>query len=103
MDEFVHVAVMGVGMLGEHTMRLDCQPEDVPHYSTDIAAAFEVVEKLNLLQFELSRENCSGVRWDAICYDDLEQDVIWRVSCVDTAAEAICRVALLAKDVEVPE
>ena len=55
----------GVAMVGNFGDRY----KPCPHYSTDLAAAWTAVEKLNWLQFTVERENCSGVRYDACCYN----------------------------------
>jgi hypothetical protein len=69
-----------------------CKP-----YSTDIAAAWEVVEKMkeeNILEIHVLRQ--SGVE---IFFYDLEGDR--RRIIADTAPHAICLAALKAKGVEV--
>jgi len=68
---------------------------EVPNYSTDISAAWEVVEKLNYLSFNISRENCAGVRYDANVYDDPEMEDQINITA-DTAPHAICLAALKA-------
>tara|TARA_Y100000310_G_scaffold189061_1_gene189026 strand:- start:7047 stop:7487 length:441 start_codon:yes stop_codon:yes gene_type:complete len=68
---------------------------DIPMWSTDISAAWEVVEKLDCLQFNLGRENCAGIRFDAAFYDDLDmKDKVHAMA--DTVPLAICRAALKA-------
>jgi hypothetical protein len=61
--------------------------------SANIGHAWMVMEKLGCLLFEVSRENCMGVRYDASCYyrDDLTDKV--RITA-DTAPMAISVAAL---------
>ncbi len=75
----------------------------VPAYSTDIAAAFEVVQKLGLAIIPQSNPD-GGFRWyacDITCVKYYGGGIVIvpkndsGISC-DTAAEAICRAALLA-------
>lgn len=63
--------------------------------STSIADAFEVVEKLNWLQFCIEHENCSGVRWDISAYN--QTDCADRIHVtVNEAPFGICLVVLKA-------
>lgn len=68
--------------------------DELPYYSTDIAAAWEVVEKLDLLSTLLLQKNSSGV-W-GVWNEDTGQ-----VHFGDTAPHAICLAALKAVGVEV--
>ena len=64
-----------------------------PAYSSNILPAMEVVKKMNVLQFTLGRENCSGVRFDASFYND--PNMTDRIHAMGgTASLAICRAAL---------
>lgn len=67
----------------------------VPNYSTHIAAAWIVVDKLARLSFGIDREQCFGVRYDVRCYDDPDMRDKVRATA-ETAPLAICRAALLA-------
>lgn len=88
--------VFGWPLKQNDRMTLDHASKPVPHFSTDIAAAWQVVEKLNCLQFLLSRENCAGVRFDASFYNQLDTgDIVTETA--DTLPLAICRAALRAK------
>ena len=64
-------------------------------YSTNIAAAWEVVDKINsqesLYNFELSKDDKS---WMCEWWSKETQEPIWATA--DTAPLAICRAALLA-------
>jgi hypothetical protein len=62
----------------------------VRNYSTDISAAFEVMEKFSVFNFEFCRENDKGSAC-AIVNENLDNAVI-----ADTVPLAICRAALLA-------
>lgn len=62
--------------------------------STDIAAAWAVVERVNALGFtvKVMRENCAGVRYD--CTTDTPLGDLCVNVTADTAPLAICRAAL---------
>src|SRR4030042_3107738 len=66
--------------------------EDVHLYSTDISAAWEVVEKS--VDFELSRTIWSPHGWECGIRLNEEDSTIWGKGA--TAPLAICRAALLA-------
>lgn len=68
-----------------------------PLYSTDIAAAWRVVEKL--IEPTIERH---GSRWSVTCLREAPQDTRWIEVDADTAPLAICLAALKAVDVEVP-
>ena len=72
------------------------QPLDCPHYSTDIAAAWEVVEKLRRANDGeyLFTINDAGM-WYAKFLDEHGEPVSRSGFC-DTAPLAICRAGLLA-------
>jgi hypothetical protein len=70
-----------------------------PSAPDGIAAAWEVVEHLNWLQFTVARENCSGVRYDATCYNTFHCEPLFHAHA-DTAPPAICWAALKAKGVD---
>jgi hypothetical protein len=84
--------------IGYHVMGLVAPPEIYPEYSTDIAAAWEIVAK-HPHYFQLVRSNETGWRpspWGAM---------LWRCrfyapekfeARAETAPLAICRAALLA-------
>jgi hypothetical protein len=119
MDALVAEKVMGwIGIEGKHGHPLekgpfkdcDCpshsyQRQEIPHYSSDIAAAWEVAEKLGLAIIPQSSKN--GFRWLAcdvklISYKGDRIEVFpvddTEYSC-DTAPLAICRAALKAVEV----
>ncbi len=67
----------------------------VPHFSSDIAAAWQVVERLRLdwSEFHLSR----GPRgWSCLLADSLTRRPHIEVCNCDAASLAVCRAALLA-------
>jgi hypothetical protein len=71
----------------------------VPFYSTDIAAAWEVVEELNktrLTYVEFIDAKIPGTAWRVVLFDQGEGKTI--VSLADTAPLAICRAALKATE-----
>jgi hypothetical protein len=73
--------------------------ERVPFYSTDIAAAFEVVEKMHYEEFgcEIWMPNTDGLRYryQAKFYPDAGRAFVGEG---DTAPLAICRAALRAME-----
>lgn len=72
----------------------------LPYYSTKISDAWEVIETLNCLNVSVNRENCMGVRYDIIIYDDLDlKDKV--VVTEDAAPMAICLAALKLKGIKV--
>lgn len=74
----------------------------VPYYSTDIAAAWQVVEKMSrpdwawiIESFNLANED--KPRWFACFWGDIDGELCSDASAeADTAPLAICRAALLA-------
>lgn len=67
--------------------------EHQPPYSTDWTTAHGIIEKLDLLWFEVGRESVCGVRYDAECHDN--PDMKDRVHVMeDTGPLAICKAAL---------
>jgi hypothetical protein len=70
-----------------------CFNFDVPHYSTDIAAAWEVVEKMGHVGLNWDDTTNSPARWQCI----MERGEYY----ADTAPMAICLAALKAKGVDV--
>jgi hypothetical protein len=71
----------------------------LPHYSTDIAAAWQVVEKMRMMWGEVALRT-DGYRWEFDGYRwgfGWEGDEgIWGHATADTAPEAICFAALEA-------
>lgn len=114
-DALVAEKVMGLGIVEEHSKYELCHEVDgkscggiVPHYSTDIAAAWAVVEKIQGMFIKTFDGNKND--WD--CF---EVDVrAWKSSdgwgwscringwtaCADTAPMAICLAALSAVGVD---
>lgn len=75
----------------------------VPHYSTDISAAWEVVEKINSSKnkWTLNSLRCdpNDGKWQ---FGDIDRDgSIWPDDKYDSAPLAICLAALKAVGVEV--
>lgn len=69
--------------------------------SEDIGDAWEVIEALKYLWFQVGRENCLGERYDVHCYN--HPDMTDKVSAfADTAPMAICLAALKAKGISLP-
>jgi len=68
--------------------------ENVPHYSTDIKAAFEVFEKFKYLWLH-------KVRAKYVCQIRGEEEARFFQSNPDTAPMAICKAALAAEGIEV--
>lgn len=69
---------------------------EVPSYSTDIAAAWEVVEKINLLGERGWLRKESGEEWEYYKYEYDFEPII----TADTAPMAICLAALKLKGVD---
>jgi len=80
----------------EHWCRLPtgetCLFADLPHYSTSIAAAWEVVERLPYRLVRIVRE---GGSWYCTVGDELNYPMFAPIRA-DTAPLAICRTALKA-------
>lgn len=70
-------------------------PDMVPDYSTDIAAAWRVVERL---PWPVALTNVVDGEWECtvLCYDGGETHDNDETATARTAPEAICRAALLA-------
>ena len=68
----------------------------LPYYSTDIAAAWEVMEKLLWWWGDVDLRSNSP-KWECGWEGD---GGIWDHATADTAPEAICRAALKAREVE---
>ena len=62
--------------------------------SQNIEHAWEIIEHLNWLWFEVGRENCNGIRYDVLCYNTPRADPEFH-AIAETVPLAICRVALL--------
>jgi hypothetical protein len=101
-DALVAEKVMGfnksdLDFMGEIHVEKDGIHRELPHYTTDIAAAWEVVEKLN----------CQGYRVEIVCGSQGDTYVTFviggircRVDCYNLK-EAICLAALKAVGVEI--
>lgn len=78
-------------------------PVSPPKYSSDISAAWEVVEKMALIGFEDFNLDTSyvpgGWKWTCYFFDSLGKDAESRRR--DTAPLAICIAALKTKGIEV--
>jgi hypothetical protein len=76
---------------------LNCQWGDVPRYSTDIAAAWEVVDAITCVQFAVEW-CCDGHGWDArfAIWNSVKEDVEVCKGWGDSAPHAICLAALKA-------
>lgn len=77
--------------VGYHAMGLVAPPEIYPEYSTDIVAAWEVMEKM---KFHLSPFGGNKGLW--MCYDNHDLNVAEIITVAETAPLSICRAALLA-------
>lgn len=77
------------GMVNLSTGKL-LESDLLPNYSTDLSAAWEVMEKFSVFNFEFCRENGKGSAC-AIVNENLDNAVI-----ADAVPLAICRAALLA-------
>jgi len=80
-------------------VRPDGLPDAVPHYSEDIAAAWQVVERLTAMgyQFELAFvPRYEPEPWLALFFVPPRRPAPASSAFAATAAEAICRAALLA-------
>lgn len=77
-----------------HAYGPDRPDGQLPEYSTDIAEAWQVVEKLR----DLDPEIWWDVHWE--CVFNTNDSRVWGTA--DTAPEAICRAALAAVGCEVP-
>jgi hypothetical protein len=95
MDELIAEEVMGLD--GSSVMWTAGIPPHpcYSHYSTDIAAAWEVAKKFNLTMLQkVSWNNPQGWTWNAYCGDASGSDL--KDAYADTAPLAICRAALKA-------
>ena len=75
------------------------QKQEIPHYSTDIAAAWEVVEKM-MDEGEYTSLECYGGRYCFHIHLTADTDDI-HIEVAETAPLAICSAALAAKGVSV--
>ncbi len=87
-------------MAGDRFVVTDNGSESLPHYSTDIAAAWQVVEKMAEGGLRLSLDRFGGDPWWAEFADEGWEQGAQATSA--TAPMAICLAALKAKGVEVP-
>lgn len=74
-------------------------PQPVPHYSTDIAAAWEVVEKMDCRTIEITKH--ANSYQCVFAYKEYGR-FFYELEC-DTAPMAICLAALKAKGINVPD
>jgi len=88
LDYSVYTKVMG--LVDWETDKTYWEKDAIPHYSTDIAAAWLVVEKMNNPRVAIeSSENEKYGKWFVMFGDDLENGAF-----ADTAPLAICLAAL---------
>lgn len=91
LDEWIHINVMGHVSTGAVHMPVFIQMASIPHYSTDIAAAWEVVEKIKPDGFSLTYDVCYGVDkkagWTVIINGSIYPEFC------DSPAKAICLAA----------
>jgi hypothetical protein len=81
--------------IGYHVMDLGAPPGVYPEYSTDIAAAWEVVEKANVSCIQQAiGDTPDELLWFACCGD--ASTACDTEAFAETAPLAICRAALLA-------
>jgi hypothetical protein len=78
--------------VGYHVMDLHAPPEIYPDYSTDIAAAWEVVNKSSSFMVTMQDEDLGYTKW----YCEYATETGYFEAEADTAPLAICRAALLA-------
>lgn len=97
-------------LVAKHVMKLDVEAAvagqildddcgckiEIPHYSTDIAAAWDVVEKLKIKGFDFVLHWKTA--WECIFWFGRDK---WFESNCETAPRAICLAALKAVGVEV--
>ena len=83
---------------------LDFNFWEVPAYSTDIKAAWLVVEKMNLLVAYQLCQSHNASKWLITHvhkdFDDTEECWLENYVCADTAPEAICLTALKIMEAE---
>lgn len=81
----------------EQVMGIEAERAPIPHYSTDIAAAWQVAEKLDHDYYDVHIQNTPGLgdEW-CVKLTGLEHSV-----CANTLPEAICLAALKAHGIEV--
>lgn len=65
-------------------------------YSTDIAAAWTIVEHMTACCFIVNRENAAGIRYDVTIYLDYDHKQRFDSGTVEEAPLAICLAALAA-------
>lgn len=80
----------------ELAVRDHAMSEATPHYSTDIADAWKVVEELNTRGLPFRLELDAGGRVRAGFGSEDGQVEYQEVECICTVPEAICKAALLA-------
>jgi hypothetical protein len=106
LDALVAEKVMGWALTSKDTRDLqgwpppgNTTPIDVPEYSTDIAAAWEVVEKLDKYYFQVNREikNMDSMEYTVVIPGIFNKERI--TVSANTAPHAICLAALKAVDV----
>ena len=100
LDAAVEDEVMALDLATGAVCFKELDVNEIPHYSTDIAAAWEVVEKLGEMDLSFAPDDREGT-WDcSFGWDGSENNP----TCVyaPTASEAICRSALLAVGAKLP-
>lgn len=101
-DALIAEHVMGFKIYEDHTMNKPCVDTlfNIPNYSTDISAAWGVVEKVGCIRAGESTVDCFSLNHWPEGYE-----VEWGFEPVTakTAPMAICLAALKAKGVEVSD
>jgi hypothetical protein len=101
LDALVAVKVMGAQSM-DHKRPLDHGAflDPVPHYSTDIAAAAEILEKVPMTlvapRAQISPGRFNGVEWMAVAPSKPYDDQVGNFVFAETAPHAICLAALKA-------
>ena len=108
MDALVAEKVMGLERVGylykyreytESPRNVNMSEKDIPSYSTSIAPAWEVVERLHDLEWvvEVTIDNGVGRYCKIWKMGNKGREIIYEELDADTAPLAICRAALKAK------
>lgn len=94
----------GVKQVGDYSgpvVMVDNRWKPLHYYSTNISAAWEVVEKMTTKDSSMSIESNPNGTFAAFVHDVLTDKTIGYCNVANTAPHAICLAALKAKGVEV--
>lgn len=89
---------VGISAIGIAKKGFEVIPE-VPHYSSSIADAWEVVGKFDFMQLITGPQSEAGKNWACQFADNSSQQWVF----AESPSMAICLAALKAKNVEIPE